>query len=216
MQRATTLVMRLAMRLASKAARTPQPPGNVPDRTQRARHGRGFSLPELMTVLTIAAILAAMALPDMGAVLRAQRLKIAVNDLFGSIGMARAQALARNARVQMMPRDPLGADWSRGWTVFVDRDADGVPGVADEILAEHAPLAPGIATHFAFTSAAAPFYIAYNGAGRSTRNNSDAARFGTVSLFQDGAIRRIKINMLGRARICDPARDDACEGAAAP
>ena len=180
------------------------------------RFGAGFSLPELMTVLAIAAVLAALALPNMGAVLRAQRLKIAVNDLFGSIGMTRAQALARNTRVQMTPRDPLGADWAQGWTVFVDRDDDGRPGAGDDILAEHGALADSIAIRFAFTSAAAPFYIAYNGAGRSTSNHSDAARFGTVSLFQEGAIRRIKINMLGRARICDPARDDTCEGAAAP
>ena len=176
----------------------------------------GFSLPELLTVLAIAAVLAALALPNMGALLRAQRLKIAVNDLFGSIGMTRAQALARNSRVQMTPRDAQGADWSSGWTVFVDRDDDGRLGAGDEVLSEHAALAGGIVTRFAFTSAAAPFYIAYNGAGRSTSNTSDAARFGTLSMFQDGAIRRIKINMLGRARICDPARDAACEGAAAP
>jgi len=178
--------------------------------------GAGVTLPELMVVLAIAAILAALALPNMGAVLRVQRLKVAVNDLFASIGMTRAQALARNTHVQMAPRDPQGADWTHGWTVFVDRDADGRPGPADEILAEHPALTNGIAIDFAFTAAAAPFYIAYNGAGRSTSNQSDAARFGTVSLFQDGAIRRIKINMLGRARICDPARDDSCEGAAAP
>jgi type IV fimbrial biogenesis protein FimT len=176
----------------------------------------GVSLPELLVVLAIAAILAAMALPNMGAVLRAQRLKAAVGDLFVSIGTARAQALARNTHVQLSPRDALGADWTRGWTVFIDRDADGRPGAGDEIVEEHPALAGDIAIDFAFTTAAAPFYIAYNGAGRSTGNQSDAARFGTLSLFQDGAIRRIKINMLGRARICDPAREASCEGAAAP
>lgn len=184
----------------------------------RPLHGTraGFSMVELLTVLAIVAILAASAVPNLGALLQAQRLKVAGNDLFGSIGTTRAQALARNARVQMSPLDPAGTDWSRGWTVFVDRDGDGLPGPGDEILSEHAALTGGIAIRFAFSSAAAPFYIAYNGAGRSTGNKSDAARFGTVSLFQDGAIRRIKINMLGRARICDPARDDSCEGAAAP
>jgi len=37
-----------------------------------------------------------------------------------------------------------------------------------------------------------------------------------VSLFHGGRIRRIKINMLGRARVCNPARDAGCDGAAAP
>jgi type IV fimbrial biogenesis protein FimT len=37
-----------------------------------------------------------------------------------------------------------------------------------------------------------------------------------VSLFHGGHIRRIKINMLGRARVCDPARDAGCDGAAPP
>jgi type IV fimbrial biogenesis protein FimT len=70
---------------------------------------------------------------------------------------------------------------------------------------------------FAFTNSARPYYIAYNGAGRSCADgNSAAARWGTVSLYHGGHIRRIKINMLGRARVCDPARDAGCDGASAP
>lgn len=178
------------------------------------RRQRGVTLPELMVVLAILAVLAAAALPGMGQLLRTQQMKAAVNDLFGAIGLARAQALARNARVQVTPADAARADWTQGWTVFVDRDGDNAPGPADEIIAVHGPLAGGLRVRFVFTGAAAPFYIAYNGAGRSTRNDSDAARFGTLSLFQDRAVRRIKINMLGRARICDPAREDACDGPA--
>ena len=85
------------------------------------------------------------------------------------------------------------------------------------ILAEDGPLAQGLAVVFSFTSPAPPFYIAYNGAGRSCRDsNPAAARYGTLSLFHGGGIRRIKINMLGRARNCDPARDKSCDGPAAP
>ena len=77
-------------------------------------------------------------------------------------------------------------------------------------------LAQGLAVGFSFTSPAPPFYIAYNGAGRSCRDsNPAAARYGTLSLFHGGGIRRIKINMLGRARSCDPARDKSCDGPAA-
>jgi type IV fimbrial biogenesis protein FimT len=177
----------------------------------------GFSLPELMTVLAVAAVLLAVAAPDLRAMIRAQQLKSAANDLFGAIGLARGQALARNARVMLAPRDPAGVDWARGWAVFVDTDGDRRPGAGDEVIAVHGPLDRGITTRFAFTTAAPPYYIAYNGGGRSCSDTSSAAaRWGTLSLFSASGARRIKINMLGRARVCDPAHDSSCDGADAP
>ena len=179
----------------------------------------GFSLPELLTVVAIAAILLGVGLPDLGGLLRARQLRTATDDLFGAIGLARAQAIARNERIVLLPRDAGGTDWTRGWTVFADRDGDGVPGAADDILSVHEALPAGMTAAFAFTSPAAPYYIAYNGAGRSCNwsgAGGAAARWGTLSLFHGGAIRRIKINMLGRARACNPERDDNCDGAAAP
>jgi type IV fimbrial biogenesis protein FimT len=178
---------------------------------------RGFSLVELAIVLAVAAVALAVAAPDLGAMVRAQQLRTGAGDLFDAINLARAQALGRNERVVLAPRDPLGADWTGGWTVYVDRDGDRRPGPADEIISVHGPLARGMASRFSFTVAAPPYYIAYNGAGRSCSDTSSAqARWGTLSLFHGGAVRRIKINMLGRARLCDPARDNSCDGAAAP
>jgi type IV fimbrial biogenesis protein FimT len=179
--------------------------------------GRGFSLAELLAVLAVAAVVLAVAAPNLGELVRRQQLKAAANDLFDAIGLARAQAMARNERVKLVPLDPAGADWARGWSVFVDRDGDRQRGPGDELIALHGPLASGIAMHFAFTSPAPPYYIAYNGAGRSCSDASSAqARWGTLSLFHGHLTRRIKINMLGRARVCDPARDSTCDGAAAP
>ena len=181
-----------------------------------ARRNRGFSLPELCTVLAVAAVLLAIGAPDLRDLIRAQQLKAAAGDLFAAIDLARAQALARGRLVKLAPLDPAGTDWALGWRVFDDRNGDGQP-EADELIVQHGALAPGIAVAFAFTNLAPPYYIAYNGAGRSCADgNSAAARWGTMSLFHGGHIRRIKINMLGRARICDPARDTGCDGAAAP
>jgi type IV fimbrial biogenesis protein FimT len=180
------------------------------------RRNRGFSLPELCTVLAVAAVLLAIGAPDLRDLIRTQQLKAAAGDLFAAIDLTRAQALARGRQVKLAPLDPAGTDWTLGWRVFDDRNGNGQPD-ADELLAQHGALAPGIAVVFAFTNLAPPYYIAYNGAGRSCADgNSAAARWGTVSLFHGGHIRRIKINMLGRARICDPARDTGCDGAAAP
>ena len=197
--------------LAVSAAPTPTPAARGP-RTV------GFSLTELCIVLAVSAIVLALAVPDLRDLVRTQQLKAATGDLFAAIDLARAQALARGRQVKVVPRDPAGADWRLGWQVRGDRDrdGDGRPG-AEEVIAEHGPLAPGIAIGFAFTNVARPYYIAYNGAGRSCADgNSAAARWGTVSLFHGGHIRRIKINMLGRARACDPARDADCDGAPAP
>jgi len=186
---------------------------------------RGMTLIELLVVLAIASVALGLAAPDLAALLRVQRLKAASGELFAAVGLARAQALARGEIVVLAPRDPAGIDWRSGWTVFVDRDGDGRPGAGEERILEHGPLAPGMAIDYAFTSPAPPHYIAYNGAGRGcSAANAAQSRLGTLSLFagphagatSGDAIRRIKINMLGRARLCDPARDAGCDGAAAP
>jgi len=95
--------------------------------------------------------------------------------LFGAIGLARAQAIARNEHILLLPRGAGGTDWTQGWTVFADRDGDGVPGAGDDILSVHEALPAGVTAAFAFTSPAAPYYIAYNGAGRSCGWNGAAS-----------------------------------------
>lgn len=175
-----------------------------------------FSLVELMAVLCIAAIALAIAVPDMRAMIRLHQLNAAVNDLAGAIAMTRAQAMARGQRVVLAPIEPAGADWGLGWVAFVDRDGDRRPGGGDEVISTHGPVGKGIVVSAIFSSQKLPDYLAYNSAGRScTATSSAAARWGTLSLFQGGQTRRIKINMLGRARVCNPARDGAsCDGEA--
>nr|WP_229422160.1 GspH/FimT family protein [Massilia aquatica] len=171
-----------------------------------------------MAVLLIAAIALAVAVPDMRAMIRLYQLNAAVNDLSGAIGMTRAQAMARGQRVVLAPLEPGGADWSLGWVAFVDHDGDRRPGASDELISTHGPVGKGIVVSAVFSSQKLPDYLAYNSAGRScTSTSSAAARWGTLSLFQGEQTRRIIINMLGRARVCNPARDGAtCEGEEEP
>lgn len=177
----------------------------------------GFSLAELTVVLLVAAVAAAVAAPNFANLVRAQQLRSAAGDLFGAITFARSQAIARNEAVMIAPNDPAGEDWRQGWTVFVDRDGDRGAGEDDEVLSVRAALPEGMEVDYSFTSPAPPQYIAYNGAGRSCSDtNSAAARMGTLSLFHGGQIRRIKINMLGRARMCNPGRERGCDGALSP
>jgi type IV fimbrial biogenesis protein FimT len=179
------------------------------------KRGRGFSMIELLVVLLIAGVLAALASPEMRQMINRYRLDSAVADLYGAVDLARSQAIARGSRVQLVPLEAAGNNWSRGWVVFIDADGDRRPGPGEEIIASHGPVADGIIISFNFTSNRVPYYIAYNGAGRSCSDTSSmAARWGTLSLHQDSQIRRIRINMLGRARVCDPRREpDTCTAA---
>jgi type IV fimbrial biogenesis protein FimT len=182
----------------------------------RAR--RGFTVVELMAVLAIVAVLSSMALADLRDLVRHQQLKAATGDLFGAIELARSHAVARASRVYLAPADAAGGDWEKGWVVYVDRDGDARPGANDEFIAVRGPLPNGIAIRTTFSTSRVPDYLAFNGAGRGcTDASSQAARWGTLSLFLGERTRRIKINMLGRARVCDPARDGAsCPGADLP
>lgn len=174
----------------------------------------GYAFVELMVVLAVSGILLAVALPNMRDLLRRHQLNAAVRDLHGAIDHTRAQAIARGSRVLLVPLGADGSDWRSGWVIFIDTDGDRRPGPAEEVLSSHGPLPDGIKVNFTFTSNRQPYYIAYNGAGRSCSDTSSmAARWGTLSLFQQDQLRRIKISMLGRARSCNPVRDSNCEGA---
>jgi type IV fimbrial biogenesis protein FimT len=172
---------------------------------------RGFTMVELAIVLAIAAVMMSVALPDLRQMIRSQQLKAAVGDLFGAIDLARTQAIARGRKVLLVPAD--GADWRAGWVVFVDENGDRRPGGAEEVIMRHEALAPGIVVGAVFSSQQGTAYLAYNSMGRSCSDISSlAARWGTLSLAMDQQRRRITINMLGRARICNPARDGASCG----
>ncbi|MBB5609042.1 MULTISPECIES: GspH/FimT family pseudopilin [unclassified Janthinobacterium] len=181
----------------------------------RSRGPVGHTMLELLAVLSITGLLAAAALPSLQQMLERQRLRAASTDLFSAIELTRALAMARGRRVLLMPAGPGGTDWRTGWLVFIDRNSNLVFDEGDELLLRQGPLAAGISVQFAFTSGTAPFYIAYNGAGRScSASNSLAARWGTMSLISGKQRRHIKINMLGRVRICDPQQAVNCSGVA--
>lgn len=172
------------------------------------RPGRGlraFSLVEALVVLALAGVLAGTAAPGLRQLLQAARLRAAVNDLCSAIDLTRSQAIARGRIVTLAPLEPGGVDWRRGWVVFIDANGNARPDGGESVLYRQEALSDDIMIRSAFSSGAVPLYLAYNAAGRScSAGNSLVAHWGTLSLLQGRQARHIKINMLGRMRVCDP------------
>lgn len=175
----------------------------------------GFTLTELLVVLAIAAILLAVAMPSLRQLIERQRLRATANDLFSAIDLTRSQAITRGRRVTMAPADPQGIDWRRGWVVFVDKNENRRPDADEEVIFEQGPVAPGVSIRYGFSASPGTAYIAYNSAGRScSATNSLAAHWGSLAVMLGEQARNIKINMLGRVRLCDPQKDADCTGVA--
>jgi type IV fimbrial biogenesis protein FimT len=162
----------------------------------------GFTIIELMIVLAIAAILAAIAAPSFTATIQNNRLVTQVNELQASLGLARSEAVKRNDNVTTCPSNNgagcLG-NWQSGWIVFVDADADGVVANVNDILRVHGAISGG--NTISFTQA----NVIYNGTGLSRANLVSTFRF----CDSRGAAnaRGIVINNTGRPRLATDGVD---------
>jgi type IV fimbrial biogenesis protein FimT len=173
----------------------------------------GLTLVELMLVLSIVSIILAAGVPGFQNLIQNQRLLTTTNDFFAAINLARAEAIHRGRRVDLVPAE--NADWSQGWEVFIDQNSNQIRDAGEKLIYSHGPAPSGLQIHSVFTDSSKP-YLAYNGSGRTRTNASgQSPQLGTISFFLNGKIRRIKLNFLGRPRMCTPEQDRSCTGATA-
>ncbi|MEO6353476.1 MAG: GspH/FimT family pseudopilin, partial [Burkholderiaceae bacterium] len=161
---------------------------------------KGFSLIELMVVLSIAAILMGIAVPSFRTLIQNQRMTTNVNDFFAAINLTRSEALQRGVRVDMVAAGD-GSNWSNGWIVFVDENSDQTLNSNEKLIFTHEAVPNGISV--TSTVPGTRLAIGFNATGSIKLDGNQKGC--TVSFALDAEDKkRIKLNFLGRPKVCDP------------
>jgi type IV fimbrial biogenesis protein FimT len=91
----------------------------------RYRRREGFTLLELLVVLAIFGVMAAMAAPSMTEWRKNNALRNATREISQAFRYARSEAIARNATITVFSAGTTGDDWTGTITIFMDADGNG-------------------------------------------------------------------------------------------
>lgn len=103
------------------------------------RWNYGFTLIEMLTVISISAILLAIGIPSYRYVTQSNRSSSEINGLLGDMQFARAEAIREGQKVTICPSTDgvqckVTTSWEGGWLVFSDTGVIGTVDGNDQIL----------------------------------------------------------------------------------
>ncbi|MDQ1315217.1 MAG: type fimbrial biosis protein FimT [Pseudomonadota bacterium] len=160
---------------------------------------------ELMVVLAVVGILAAIGVPAFASLMRSSRLSSFTNEMVSSLHLARSEAIKRNSRA-VMCTSATGAScaasggWHQGWLVFHDPNNNAELDAGETVILARQPLPAGF---FLTGNPTVDKYISYTPSG-ATEQISGAFQAGTLTLCNEsgsaGTARQIVINRTGRPR----------------
>ncbi len=140
---------------------------------------RGFTLIELLVTITIAAILAAIAVPNLSDFIKNNRLTTTANDLLADLALARSEAAKRGQPVSVCPSSNGSAcsagNWTTGRIVFSDSGSSGTVDGSDIVIRITESSSAGISianSGFANTS-----HIRYTPSGAMSTGNTNLGAF---------------------------------------
>uniref|UniRef100_UPI0035B11C24 GspH/FimT family pseudopilin n=1 Tax=Hylemonella sp. TaxID=2066020 RepID=UPI0035B11C24 len=179
---------------------------------------KGFTIIEVMLVLAIIGVLAAVAAPSFRSMMDGNRVNTAASSLQVSLSMARSEAIRRgsDARVYIHANSSAG-EWAGGWTVFWSKNVptgahvaptSDTPGSVERV--EIVTLQPGISSGVTSSVSPIPDYFLFNGEGRLI-DTSGAPAHRTV-WFQSGDSQRycVILSISGRARVSTVNSGGSC------
>jgi type IV fimbrial biogenesis protein FimT len=131
---------------------------------------KGFTIIELMVTVSVAAILASIALPNLTALMTKYRLTNENTDLMLDFVSARSEAATRSTRITVcQSSDGLSCStggWDTGHIVFVDKATIGSVDAGDEILRVSAAIKSGDT----MASSTADTSVTYDASGSPSAN----------------------------------------------
>lgn len=161
---------------------------------QSRQRQTGLTMIELMIVVAIAAILAAIAAPSFNDFIDNTRLTSTMSQLSGDLNRARSEAIKRNSWVLVCARSTdiaCGTDWGDGWLVCQDSSNDGTDNCDSSTATNPNPIAvhQSINTNFTLTGSAASIRFNPNGTGTAgTLNLVSGAKSRTANIVATGNI----------------------------
>ena len=177
---------------------------------QRTNKHRGFSLFELMAVVTIVGIIAALAVPNIRPIVQSMRIRSESSALSAALARARSESSrVQKATVLCVRKSGLdqcdsGANWANGWLLFVDNNGDGAYAASDgdQLLTSHAAVASQLTLTNTFTSAG---YVSFTASGNlSTVGSTVSGQEPEFRVCDDrtgGHGRRLSVATIGRVRV---------------
>lgn len=100
---------------------------------------KGFTLIELMVVLSVGAVLVTLAVPSFVDLIQRNRVSTEVNGLIGDLQFARSEAIKQGLAVSVCPSSSGTSclkvnTWQAGWIVFSNAKATGNVETGDTVL----------------------------------------------------------------------------------
>src|SRR5262245_25530334 len=100
---------------------------------------KGFTLLELMTAISVMAILLSIGVPSFIQIIRNNRITAQTNELVAALNVARNESIKRGIPVSVCSSTNSATcagsgTWGTGWIVFTDTGAAGSVTAGDEVL----------------------------------------------------------------------------------
>jgi type IV fimbrial biogenesis protein FimT len=166
----------------------------------------GFSLVEVLAVLTVMALLLSVGVPSLVSALNSVKLTSATNSFLAHLHFARSESIKRNGRVVMCKSsdghscNPAGG-WEQGWIIVHDANNNGLADPDEEILLRQEALPAALRLS---GNQSVARYVSFAPTG-ATKLAGGGFQAGTLTLCRESAdggdARQIVLNAVGRPRV---------------